>query len=946
MHDMVREADPASLPPFAAPVGRLTAPFEARLSERLATVDGLSTGEPEAFAAAGRAALRTAAQLKLNRLLLLELNAASLTGALAGAGPEERWAAFLELAASPAFDLHLQRRYPSLHTRLATVCGRQVQAVETLAGRFARDRRALAALPGAPREPVTVVALGVGDSHRGGQTVARLEAPDGAVMYKPRPVQVDAALERLLAQVLGSDAALRIRVPRVLVREGYGWSEFVAHRYCAVSDELRVFHRNVGHWLAIMRLVAGTDMHSENLVANGAVPALVDVESLFTPDDAVPPTGRGQAVDIAARAVRRTVLRTGLLPSRARGLALGGADISGAGALPGQQPGIPAPVIVGAGTDRARFEMATFPLAPSGNQPSPTPVLAHYWSDIEAGFRELTAELQRLDRAGCLEPLLQPFVGCEVRRIPRSTQAYVEIGRMLWHPASLHDQPAAVERARDVLRRNAAASPGASDDDAIIQREIEELLAGDVPVFTVTVDDALLRASVDDWRSADLALEELTIRGALVSAYLNEYDLPLRERQPSRDPSRRDLEPRRRRLAAALVRELCNAGVRAPDGTWTWVSPVLTDIGWVIRPLTADLYSGQNGVALCLAAYVHEQRLGHVEGIDEVEAALDGTLAVLCATEDGVPMPLVGGFMGLASQVWTWMALHELLHEPRFLARARERAEALAERLQEDDRHLEVLGGAAGAIVPLLNLVEQTGEARWRQVAFQVADQLQRRARHDDRGASWVTPTFPDGIGGFAHGATGIGWALARLGLAGGGDEQRRRVAADLAERAFAFEHSLYRADAGAWIDLRKGGESAFSHAWCHGSMGIGMAAADLYWRTGDARWRTILRRACAAAQAYGFGWSHTLCHGDLGLWELLECGRRVDPEGGWIDREVLDAEILTGLEERGPIGGLARDAFTPGLMPGLAGVVLVLLRMHSAARLPSPLLLGRTGEL
>ncbi|WP_234360253.1 lanthionine synthetase LanC family protein [Streptomyces sp. DSM 15324] len=78
---------------------------------------------------------------------------------------------------------------------------------------------------------------------------------------------------------------------------------------------------------------------------------------------------------------------------------------------------------------------------------------------------------------------------------------------------------------------------------------------------------------------------------------------------------------------------------------------------------------------------------------------------------------------------------------------------------------------------------------------------------------------------------------------------------------------------------------------------------------------------------------SHTLCHGDLGLWELLtalEPGRTAP----------LDGEILTSLEQRGPTGGLAREAFSPSLMAGLAGVVHTLLRMHPAADLPDPLLL------
>jgi lantibiotic modifying enzyme len=52
-----------------------------------------------------------------------------------------------------------------------------------------------------------------------------------------------------------------------------------------------------------------------------------------------------------------------------------------------------------------------------------------------------------------------------------------------------------------------------------------------------------------------------------------------------------------------------------------------------------------------------------------------------------------------------------------------------------------------------------------------------------------------------------------------------------------------------------------------------------------------------------------------------------------------LDAHVIGGLEEFGAISGLARDAFSPGLLPGLGGVAYQLLRMHPASDLPSVLL-------
>ncbi|MFP2961339.1 type 2 lanthipeptide synthetase LanM family protein [Myxococcus sp. 1LA] len=928
---------------FARPVSRLVESFLTALQERLGQVRGLGDAERAVLDAAAARRLLDTAQARLNRLFLLELHAATLTGRLTAEDERERWAQFLELASAPDFDAHLRSRYPTLHPRLAALCQNQVDAVLKLAERFAADRGLLRGVPGRPSGALRAVFLGEGDTHRGGQAVARLELERGKVMYKPRSVQVDQALRELLEEVLPDvPTEERIRVPGVVACDGYGWAEFVEHRYCEGDAELSRFYRNLGHWLAVMRLVGGTDLHSENIVAAGPVPVVVDVESLFCPDPFVPASGQGQAVDTAAELIRRTVLRTGILPIRADGLALAGLDISAAGSLPGQQPLIPVPTIVDGGTGAARLGMTRVERPPTKNHPSPKPVLALYWDQVVAGFNELTATLQQRD-AGSHLPLRR-FGGLEVRRIRRPTQVYAEIIRMLWHPASLHDAPAAIARGRDILRRNAEAAPGAPMEPEVIDGEVRDMLAGDVPVFTATVDAALIQHHLTDWRTADFALEEMTIQGALVIAYLNERAPPPRQQLPP-NPQREQLDRRRRGMAASLLARLRDNAIQGADGTVTWVSPILAEHGWAIRPLAADVYTGQGGVALCLAEYLHEHAQGRVDAVGGLGALYDGTLAVLRATEDRVPTKSVGAFLGLASQVWTWSSLYELQGEPWMLERAQARAALLAERTFDDDRLLDVLDGVSGVVVPLLNLASLTREERWRDVAAAAGRRLAATATRDASGARWATSMFPEAIGGFAHGATGMGWALARLALSGAGTPAERQAWLDLAHAAFDFEETLFQRDVGNWRDARNGVGPRFLTNWCHGSTGIGLAACDLHARTGAARYLDVARRAAAAGLREGFGWSHTLCHGDLGLWELLERWRRIDPEAVGADREGWDAAILSGLEERGPVGGWSRNAFTPGVMPGIGGIIHLLLEMHPESRLATPLLLNRHEE-
>ncbi|MFE0701685.1 type 2 lanthipeptide synthetase LanM family protein, partial [Streptomyces sp. NPDC058872] len=936
---------PADEPPpegwFAAPVAAFAGPLFAELDERVPELSGLAADERTVLREATREALGRTLQLRLNRVLLLELRAASLAGELSGADPVARWDAFLRRASAPEHTETLHQRYPALRGR-AFASGRLLIAgTLELGRRLVADREALAGLLGEDPGPLRALELARGDTHHGGRAVARVLFEAGSVMYKPRPVEVDAALRAFVAAVPGAED---LGVPRALVRDGYGWAEHLGHHYCRDEAELARFYRALGGWLAVMRLLGGTDLHAENLVAHGPVPAVVDAEALFTPDVEVPPSGRGDAVDRAARAIRNTVLRTGILPLRTDGYALAGVDLSAAGGLPGQQPQIRVPVIVDGGRDTARMEVGVVDLPPARNHPSPEPVLIRHWDQVLTGFDGLTGALAKLDADGELDSLMRLFDGCQVRRIRRPTQAYTDIGRMLWHPASLHDPEAALARARDILHRNALAAPGAPGDPTVIDREVADLLIGDVPVFGERVDGGRLAAFLTGWRRADLTRERDTIRSALVGAYLNERQLPDRTRTPVRSPNAEDLDRRRRVLAASAAGTICAAAVRGTDATTTWISPVLTDYGWAVRPLGADLYTGQGGVALALAEYAGEQRAGRADPVADVESVLTGTLEVLAATEDATSTRQLGGFTGLASQVWTWAALHRVLGTAGLLDRARARAALLTPELIAEDRALDVLGGAAGVVVPLLDLAGLTGQEKWKDVAAEAGRRLERTAIVDDRGARWSTVMFPEGIGGFAHGATGAGWALARLALSAAGSAADRRRWYELASLAHDFEESLYSPGERAWLDARLGGEVEHPTAWCHGSTGIGLAAVDLYGRTGDPRHLDTALRSGPAGLREGFGWSHTLCHGDLGLWELLHHLRGLEGYEGPSAAEA-DAELLTGIEERGPVGGLAKEAFAPGLLPGMAGVVHHLLRMHPDARLSSPLLLGLPPE-
>lgn len=935
---------------FSRIVHHRLAAHRIRLQDALQSLaPGLAPAEGERLLEQAYAAVHANAQLKLNRVLLLELHAAVRSGEIDATDTVQQLSQFEAWAVSPGFAAHVAQRYPPLDARLDAVADAQSRAVVELARHIVNDRAALRTLLHAPAGQLLKVAFGTGDTHGGGRAVARVTFEGGTVMYKPRSLQIDAVLDAFLEAVFPEDP-LRVRVPRVLDCGDHGWASFAAHRYCSDDHQLARYYQGLGHWLAVLRLIGGTDIHLENLIAVGPTPVVVDPESVFCLPIGLTASGYGHAYDLAAMLMQNSVLRTGIVPFRASGLGMDGVDLSAAGALPGEQPKVRVPVLLQEADTPPRLGMMETDFAPAQNHPTAHPDVSRFWDEISSGFMAASARLRELDRSGRLHALLLPFEGCEVRAIKRPTMAYAEIGRMLWHPASLHNEQAAIDRALDLLVRNAAISAAASADPVEVKEEIDAMRHGDIPLFSAVLDASRIANVVENWREMRIDLEEVTIRSTLVATDLNEHAMARAEARDgfsyaAKAPHGDALEARRRVQAVEAVNHLIRLSVRGNDGTITWITPEITQTGWAVRPVQPDAYFGLGGIAFSLAAYHREVQLGRADAVAGVEAAMEGAIQVylrMCALE----LPDTGGgLVGAGSRVWTLLALYDLLGRKELLEAARTAAATLEHSDFTEVPKFEMLDGVSGAIVPLIHLAEATREPRWLAIAATAARRLQATAIVDAGGARWPSPQFETPIGGFGHGAMGIGWALARLAMTEAGTAEDRAAWQALAEGAFAFQDALFEPGTGRWHDLHlKDGQKTFP-TWCHGSVGMGLAAADLFARTGDPAYLRDLRRAVADANGR-WGFSHTLCHGDLSTRELLVKAAQLDPQECPYPVDTAAIEVISSIEEhRGMVGGLTRAAFTPGLMIGLAGAVYGFLRMHPECNLPSPLLLERVGS-
>src|ERR1051326_5743008 len=289
---------------FDRSLGCLVSPALDELATQLSSLKGFSASERDVIPAATRESLYTVLHTKLSRLLVLELNAARVTGRLSGEDSEQRWQQFLELSSQQSFWDDLAGHYSSLR-RVDAIVRNRCKATLCFAQRFATDRRRLEALCAGELGAGGLGALnelsfGAGDSHRGGLTVAIARGEGWSVVYKPRSLAIDSTLRGFIADLAGYHGSpLSVRVPKSLDCGDYGWVEFVPHRFAAGNEELLSFYRGIGHLLALMRLLSGSDLHAENVIAHGGSPVVVDCETLFTPKISPSPSGYGKAFDRA-----------------------------------------------------------------------------------------------------------------------------------------------------------------------------------------------------------------------------------------------------------------------------------------------------------------------------------------------------------------------------------------------------------------------------------------------------------------------------------------------------------------------------------------------------------------------------------------------------------------------------------------------------------------------
>ncbi|MEV7689621.1 type 2 lanthipeptide synthetase LanM family protein [Streptomyces bungoensis] len=927
-------------------------PFVAPAAERLAH---LMADVPAAEQAVWQEAFerRLTGQLvgQAARTLVHELALARRARRLAGAGPRERFASFAAATGTRRGLAELAAAYPVLARMLGQTALDAADAAAELVARFQADRDDLVAGLLDGREPgrLTGVDLGLGDAHQGNRAVAVLRFAGGdRIVHKPRPLDQHALLDDLVAWLNAEVPGLALRTPRSVRRPGYGWLEFVEHRWCRSVAETDAFYRRQGALLALLYAVDGADMHYENVIACGDQPVLVDAETLLHTGLPQPMTA---GADPAADALHASVHRTCLLPHLLIG-EHGALDISALGR--NADGTFPSEGLrwEDSGRDTMRAVRAPLLSPAAQNQPRPAgaaPDGADHRAALLEGFRTAYAALAAHghELLAPAAPLASHADG-EARLIVRSTRLYATLLEESAHPSLLGDALARegvfavlwTESEHDEARRRLA------------EHETADLWRGDVPLFVHRPSGTGVRTADGTWLPEVLPVASLTaVRGKL--ARMDEVDChdqewivsatlaargagsPLARRSELAPAPVPEVVPDTSRLLAAacgIADEIAARAVRA-DGRTNWLGlEQVSGPHWAVLPMGAGLGQGYCGVALFLAETDALTGAGRYAALArEAVLPLPALMKALAADPELSAAAGPGAYDGLAGIVYALPRLSALLGE--------DLTDCLPDALTALGHAVAacpdpgLAGGRAGALAAAVAVHEATGAPEALRLADTVADLLLVTAcgpapsaghPHGAAGAGRSAGAADHGVSavpgrdfGLADGAAGIGWAL-------------RRYAGRRPERASAHASA---ADALLRAAVRDARAAHADPSWASGVAGVA-AAAPAFAGALPARLADV-----------GVDPGLSLGQGTLGRLEALAVlAERGDAAAaGTLGRRT--GQVLALVEAQAHRCATPDHVPSPGLLTGLSGIGYGLLRLAHPATVPSVLLLGQPGH-
>ncbi|MBM7580805.1 type 2 lanthipeptide synthetase LanM family protein [Jeotgalibacillus terrae] len=883
------------------------------------------------------------------RTFVLEMHVCKKMNELKGDSSEERLNSFLkDKLLDPDYLEFVYSEYPVLARvlmiRTKFFINNSIEALE----RFSKDWNTLDDEFHLQGKLLSEISAELGDSHQQGKSVMKFKFNSKLeIIYKPKSLSLANNFGNLLEWFNHKGFSPDLKSYNIIHGKNYAWEEKIEYVSCSSVEEIKNYYKRLGGLLAILYIVRGTDFHSENLIAHGEYPILIDLETLFHPSSTV--SFEPSAEIVAKEKIHNSVLGTALLPHLSfRSRDGKGIDLSGVSSTDKEMP-IPILQIENYGNDNMRFVRKTITTKESDqNVPKINEEVVNaedYSQEIVEGFETL-CKIVINNKSELLseDGIISKFKDDIIRIIIRPTQYYGDFISESSHPDYLTDW---LERDKLLDRLWFT-----SLDNRTIPLEIKDIINNDIPMFFSTTNSLNLLSSTGEKvldfynkSSYQIVLERIKnldsismneqsnwIKSSLLS---NKKEEPYTIKKKSQF-SENELTDNNLFIneAEKIGDKLLEQAILGKKNDATWISLDTNYYGqWHVSSLENGLYNGVGGIALFLT-YLSKITKKDVYN-DLANKAVESILNTPAYSSD-----FFSAFFGKASDIYVLSNFMSLNGEnDRIREVIKSRINLIHENISKND-HYDLLGGSAGIIQVLLNAHEQINSTEALLAAKKYGEHLLENKTNLSNGVGWLDNTSKTCLGGLSHGNSGIAWSLLRLHKMTGEEKFL-----ETALQALNYDRSLYNKNAENWEDLRLDSikNQPYSTSWCHGATGIGLSRLEyLDYLKKDQLLTNEIDQAITTTEKYGMGRSHSLCHGDLGNSELfLNAGLKLQNQN-YV--ELAQSVGVSVIEEKNKNGyyftGISNNIELPGLFLGLSGIGYQLLRLAEPEIVPSVLTL------
>ncbi len=740
--------------------------------------------------------------------------------------------------------------------------------------------------------------IGQGDTHNGGRSVVKLVFKNGNIFYKPRSMEIEKSFIKFQNWLKGKCPTYKADFKyEIWESKNAGFMKQIDNNECESEEELSNFYRKIGQLLCVLYTFNAKDFHSENIIAEGDTPVLIDMETLLhiTSND----TSKENIIFDVSKAIEESVIGTALLPTLLPNMNTEEVmEIGGIGRGTKQYSPFKTQVLRNVGTTDISIEFVKKELPPRKNHPiykGKTVGCTEYLGVIREEFQQIYKWIED-NKDAYISEIKKIFGQTESRAIIKNTNVYTQLVETGFHPDLLHNK-----WDRNIYLCRIGMFLVQKDEwryKDVYQYEYNELNRGDIPIFFVIADkDELctnngrkfhqinkgktvidnLEKKVRGMGKTDCQRQLALINHSFIGCKI-ETDIP-KDTKTVFSENEVTGGDKKNIVTAEKIAHVCSSRsvnkLIDNKNQAMWIGMMgFGNNYYRITPTGLSIYRGNSGMAFFY--YELFRKTGNKEYVEMAEKTVAPVLDHLLENNTPENYEGWGAFTGVASEIYLALYTYRNKLASRITADVMENLLenniSSLKNYVEKEGQLDFLSGIAG-IIGVYTTAYQLG---FKGKNNSIYDFLVYLSEKLIERAKIIAPNkitwFEDNIG-YAHGNAGVIAQMARL-----YNVTKSEKIKDCINSALRYEREeKFDKDTKTWI-FRKG---AHYYSWCNGIGGLileKLILISLNWEDGELY--TELKKLCEQLKETGFGDDYSICHGDMGSVQLLkQCANVFDDE-------------------------------------------------------------------